>query len=75
MTSSAATRMDSEMIILSEESQTGKDKCPMISLIGRLQNMIQMNLSMKQKQIHKHKEQTQGRQVGEGGKDGEFGGQ
>ena len=45
----AAAWVDLEMIILSEESQTGKDKCPMISLIGRLQNMIQMNLSMKQK--------------------------
>ena len=32
--SSAATWMDSEMIILNEVSQTEKDKYPMISLIG-----------------------------------------
>ena len=37
--------------------------------------MIQMNLSMKQKQTHRHREQTCGCQVGEewGGKDWDFG--
>ena len=32
----AATRMDLESVILSEISQTEKDRCPMISLICRI---------------------------------------
>ena len=35
--------------------------------------MAQMNLSTKQKQIHRHKKQTCGCQGGGGGMDGEFG--
>ena len=34
----------------------------MISLICGIQNMTQRNLSTKQKQIHKHREQTHGYQ-------------
>ena len=40
---SAATRMDLEMIILTEVSHTGKDKHHMISLRGGIQKLIQMN--------------------------------
>ena len=41
--------MDLEIIILSEISQTEKDKCHMISLIHEIlkTNMIQMNLFTK----------------------------
>ena len=46
----AATWMDLEIIILSEVSQTEKDKYYMISLIcGILRKMIQMNLFTKHK--------------------------
>ena len=46
----AATWMDLEIIILSEVSQTEKDKYHMISLIhGILKKMIQMYLFTKQK--------------------------
>ena len=40
--------MDLEVVTLSEVSQTDKDKYHMISLILGIQNMTQMNLSMKQ---------------------------
>ena len=50
----AATWMDLEIIILSEVSQTEKDKYHMISLICRiLKKMIQMNLFTKQKRTHR----------------------
>ena len=62
----AATWMDLEIIILSEISQTEKDKYHMISLICGIQNMTQMNLSTKQKQTHRHREQTSGCQGGGG---------
>ena len=52
----AATWKDLEMIILSEVSQTEKDKHHMISLIRGIQNMTQMNLSIKQKQTRRHRE-------------------
>ena len=47
----AATRMDLEIIILSEASQTEKDKYHMISLICRIlkKKMIQRSLYSKQK--------------------------
>ena len=46
----AATWMDLEIVILSEVSQTEKDKYHMISLIcGILKKMVQMNLFTKQK--------------------------
>ena len=51
----AATWKDLEMIILSEVSQTEKDK-HMISLIRGIQNMTQMNLSIKQKRTRRHRE-------------------
>ena len=59
----AATWMDLEIIILSEVSQ--KDKYHMISLICGIYNMTQMNLFMKQKETHRHREQTCGYQEGE----------
>ena len=64
----AATWMDLEIIILSEVSQTEKDRYHMISLIcGILKKMIQMNLFTKQKQTHRLRKQTydyQRRKVG-----------
>ena len=45
--------MDIEIIILSEASQKEKDKCYMISLICGIENMTQLNLSIKQKQAHR----------------------
>ena len=57
----AATRMDLEIITLSQKE---KDKYYMISLIRGIQNMTQMNLSTKQKQTHQHTEQTCGCQEG-----------
>ena len=46
----ATTWMDLEMIILSEVSQTEKDKDFMILLIyGILKKMIQMNVFIRQK--------------------------
>ena len=54
----AATWMDLEIVLLSKISQTEKDKHHMISLIYEIQNVAQMNLSMKKKQTHRHREQT-----------------
>ena len=63
----AATRMDLEIITLSEVSHRDKDKYHMISLIcGILKKKIQMNLFTKQKQTHRHRKQTQGYQRGKG---------
>ena len=46
----AATWMNLENVILSEVSQTEKDKCRMILLIYKIKKeMIQMNLFVKQK--------------------------
>ena len=50
--------LDLEIIILSDLSQKKKDKYHMILLICGIKNMTQMNLFMKQKQIHKYREQT-----------------
>ena len=61
-----ATRMQPEILILSEVSQKKKDKYYMLSLICGIKNMVQMNLSTKQEQIHKHREQTCGCQGGGG---------
>ena len=55
----AARRMDLEIIILRDVSHKEKDKYHMISLICGILNM-QMNISMKQKQTHKYREQTCG---------------
>ena len=58
--------MDLEIIILTEIRQKEKDKYHMISFICGIQNMTQMNLSKKQKQAHRHREQTCGCQRGGG---------
>ena len=50
--------MDLEIIILSEVSQKEKDKYHVISLTCGIQNMTQMNQSTKQKQTHRHREET-----------------
>ena len=54
----AGTWLDLEMITLSERSQKEKDKYNVISFIGGIQIMTRMNLSTKQKQIHRHRKQT-----------------
>ena len=49
--------MDLEIIVLSEVSQTEKDKYHMLSLTcGIFKKMIQMNLFTKQ--THRHRKQT-----------------
>ena len=63
---SAATWMDLEIVILSEVSQTEKDKYHMISIICGIENMIQINISTKQKETHRYKEQICGCQGGAG---------
>ena len=62
----SATWMDLEIITLSEASQKEKGKYHMISLICGIYNMTQMNLSTKQKQTHRHREQICGCQGGGG---------
>ena len=48
----AATWMDLETVILSEESQTEKEKYPMISLIyGMQKEMTEMNLQNRKRLI------------------------
>ena len=66
----AATWMQLEIIILGEVSQKEKDKHQMISHMWNLKYGT-MNISTKQKQTHRHRETTGGRQ-GEGcwGRDG-----
>ena len=61
--------MGLEIIILSEVSQTEKDKYPMISVTCGILKRIQMNLITKQKQTHRHRKQTYGYQRGKGGRD------
>ena len=58
----AATWMDLESIILSEVSQTEKDKYHTIILICGIYIMIQMDLFTKQKQTHRLRKQTYGYQ-------------
>ena len=65
----AATWIDLETTILSEVSQKEKDKYHMMSLMCGMQNMLSMNLSMKQKQTNRHRRSTcacQGVEEGEG---------
>ena len=59
--------MEFKGIMLSEISQTEKDKYYMISLMYGIEKIIQMNLCTKQKQTHKHRKQTYGYQRGKGG--------
>ena len=62
----AATWMELEIIILSEASQTEKDKYHTISLIcGIFKKRTQMNLFTYQKQTHRLRKQTYGYQRGE----------
>ena len=56
----ATTWMGLQIIILSKGIQNEKDKCHMISLYVELKKITQMNLSVKYKQIHRHREQTCG---------------
>ena len=65
----AATWMDLEIIILSEVNQKEKDKYH-ISLTCGFQNMTQMNLSTKQTQTHRYREQTYRCHVWEWGREG-----
>ena len=71
----AATWMDLKIFILSEISETEKEKYHMIFLICRIEKeMIQLNLSTKEKQTHPLREQVygcQGRRMWR--KDREFG--
>ena len=61
----AVTWMYLQRIKLSELSQKEKDKYHTTPLICGMQNMTQMNLPMKPKQVHRHREQT-GAAEGEG---------
>ena len=54
----AATWVDLEIIILSEVTQTEKDKYHMISLICGIWKIIQINIFTKQKQTHRHRKLT-----------------
>ena len=63
----AATWMDLEIVILSEVSQTEKDKYNMISLICGILKIVQKDLFTKEKQTHRHRKQTYGYQRGKGG--------
>ena len=55
------TWMDLESIILSEVSQTEKEKYPMTSFIcGIYEEMIQINLLKKQKETYRFGEQAYG---------------
>ena len=56
----AATWRDPEIIILSEVSQTERDKYHMISLYVESKKRMQMNLFTKQRQTHKLRKQTYG---------------
>ena len=58
--------MDQEVIILGEVSQKGKDKHHLISLTCGIYNITQVNLFTKQKQIHRHREETCDYQGGRG---------
>jgi len=55
----AKTWIDLENIILNKVTQKEKDKYH-ISLICGIQNMVKMNVSIKQKQTHRNSEQTWG---------------
>ena len=61
----AATQMQLEILILSAISQKETDKYYMISHMWNLKYEAQMNLSTKQKQTHRQREQICGCQVGE----------
>ena len=58
------------MTIVSEVSEKETGKHHMIPLTCGIQNMTQMNSSMKQKQTHRHREQICGCQEGGRGRAG-----
>ena len=62
----AATRMDLEMIILREVSQTKKDKYYMISFMWNLKNNTNESI-YKTKQTHRQRKQAYGGKGGGGG--------
>ena len=64
---SLATWMDLAIITVSKASLKEKDRYHTIPLICGISNMTQMNLPMKQKQMHRHKEETRGCQGGGAG--------
>lgn len=49
-------------------TRSGKAEYCMISLIGRIQKVIQMSLYSKQKQTHRPRKQVYGSQRGKGGR-------
>ena len=63
----AATWMDLQIVILSEVSQTEKDKYHDYHLYVESKNMVQVNLFTKQKLSHRCRKQTYGYQGGRGG--------
>ena len=63
---SAARWMDPEITIQSKVSQKEIDKYHMISLTCGIENMRQIDISMKQKQTHNYREQTWGLPRGRG---------
>jgi len=50
--------MDLQIIILRELTQENKNKYHMKSLIGGIENVIQMDLFMKRKKTHRHRKKT-----------------
>ena len=58
--------MDVEIVILSEVSQTEKDKYYMILLLCESKKVVQMNLFTKQQQSHSCRKQTTYGYQGEG---------
>ena len=64
--SSAATWIGLEIIILSELSQTEEDKYHISLTWGISKEMLQMNLSTKQKSCYRCRKQTYGSQGEEG---------
>ena len=64
----AATWMDLEIIILSEVSQTEKDKYDVTYVESN--KVIQMNLITKQKQTHRYTKQTYDYKRGKGKEEG-----
>ena len=60
----AATWIDLDRIILSEVSQTEKDKYHIIPNMWESKKVMQLNLFIKLKQTHSHRKQTYGYQRG-----------
>ena len=64
----AATRMDLEIIILSEVSQTKTNIIYDLCMKSKKKKMMQMKLFKKQKQTNRHRKQTYSYQKGKGGR-------